>query len=183
MRTLLRTSVVIALSGVAGARGVTGAMKAAALERSAKATTSFIVASCFLSLGSMLAFCTVTEACETQTTQQQAAKGAGYVVCRDRLAGLVLCEKQPSKHAVSLPRTPLDGPRRLADPKMKPGSSCETLASDGKKSTASHSHVAAHLQAQLFWQHRSREALGFCRNRCGTAVTQGRSPRHSQKVH
>ena len=50
-RTLLRTSVVIALSGVAGARGCTGAMKAAALLRSAKATTSFIVASCFLSPG------------------------------------------------------------------------------------------------------------------------------------
>jgi hypothetical protein len=70
-RTLLRTSVVIALSGVAGARGCTGAMKAAALERSAKATTSFIFASCFLSLGSMLAYCTVTEDCEMQRTAQQ----------------------------------------------------------------------------------------------------------------
>ena len=82
-RTRLRTSVVMALSGVAGARGVTGAMKAAALERSAKATTSFIIASCFLSLGSMLAFCTVTENCEMQRTAQQAIEIAGYVFCRD----------------------------------------------------------------------------------------------------
>jgi len=46
-RTRLRTSVVMALSGVAGARGDTGAMKAAALESSAKATTSFIVVATF----------------------------------------------------------------------------------------------------------------------------------------
>ena len=42
----IMASVVIALSGVV-ARGVTGARKAAALLRSAKATTSFIVAAAF----------------------------------------------------------------------------------------------------------------------------------------
>ena len=87
---MLRTSVVMALSGVAGARGCTGAMKAAALERSAKATTSFIVASCFLSPGSMLAFCTVTECSEMQRTAQQATVGAGYVARGCKIAVLVL---------------------------------------------------------------------------------------------